>query len=392
MSTDSLPDAKGVTSNHLTPSQVGQAVETLIDLRRPGFIWGPPGIGKSELIEGIAQRRGIELRDVRLGTMDPTEVKGFPVPNIADNVMHWLPPDFLPPMFVEREMLSDVKGKALYQNDSGDGLVYEDGKPYKGKAAPTVKLVQVPNDSEGILFMDELNQAPPMTQAAAYQLLLNRKIGEYELPAGWAMMAAGNRETDRANAQRMPSALALRLVHIDMLPSIDDWSAWAVQHPDQVSVPLLAFLRFKPDLLHKFDPRRRVSPNPRSWIFTDSIAESDLPAEISLALQQGTVGEAEAAEYVAFRGMMSELPTVDQVKLNPDGTAIPNNISAKFGIIAALARANTKDIYPRIKKYIDRFDPEWQVVFHKDALAYDDAFVGTREFQQFSVNHAHLLS
>lgn len=387
-----------ITSMHLTPAQVGIAVEALIDMRRPGFIWGPPGIGKSELIQGIADKRGIELRDVRLGMMDATEIKGFPMPDMEQKEMCWLPPDFLPPMMVEEEVTvyRDKAGDELFAVQDGDtvGFVYEDGRPHKAKFTPTEEVVRrtVPNSSEGILFLDELNQAPPMVQAAAYQLLLNRKVGQYTLPDGWAMMAAGNRETDRSNAQRMPAALALRLVHIDMLPSIDDWSAWAVQHPDKVSVPLLAFLRFKPHLLHKFDPKRRVSPNPRSWIFADQVAESGLPPEIGLALMQGTVGEAEAGEYVAYRGMMDELPSVDQVRLDPDGTVVPQNISALFGIVGALARANTKDSYPRLKKYVDRMDPEWQVVFHKDALAYDKGFTGTREWQQFAVKHSHLLA
>jgi len=285
----------------------------------------------------------------------------------------------------------DKDGRVVIENDDGK-LVYEDGAPYKLKGAPKIELRKVPNDSRGILFMDELNQAPPMTQSAAYQLLLNRKIGEYELPAGWAIMAAGNRESDRSNAQRMPAALALRLVHIDMLPSVDDWCAWALEHPDEAPVELLAFIRFKSDLLHKFDPTRRVSPNPRSWVFCGQIGRRDISTEVKLAMMQGTVGAGEASEYIAYLGMWQDLPSVEQVKLDPDGTAIPENISAKFGIISSLARANTKDIYPRLKKYIDRMDAEWQILFHKDALAYDRGFTSTREWQSFAVKHSHLLA
>jgi hypothetical protein len=391
MAQDTTPAASGITAAHLTPVQVRSALETLIELKRPGFVWGPPGIGKSDLIADIAKKRGMELRDVRLNLMDPTDIKGFPVPNVEHGHMEWLPADFLPHMEIEREVLVDKDGQVVVENEDGK-LVYEDGAPYKLKGAPKSEIRKVPNDSQGILFLDELNQAPPMVQAAAYQLLLTRKVGGYTLPDGWAMLGAGNRETDRSNAQRMPAALALRLVHIDMMPSVDDWCAWALENAEQVPVELLSFIRFKSDLLHKFDPSRRVSPNPRSWVFCGQLTNAGLDPEIRLAMMQGTVGAAEASEYVAYLGMWQDLPSVEQVKLDPDGTPVPANISAKFGIIGSLARANTKDIYPRLKKYIDRMDAEWQILFHKDALAYNRDFTGTREWQQFAVKHSHLLA
>jgi len=392
---DTTPAAAGITAAHLSPSQVRSALETLVELKRPGFVWGPPGIGKSDLVADIAKKRGMELRDVRLNLMDPTDIKGFPVPNVDHGHMEWLPADFLPHMMIEKEVTvyTDKTGTELSKGEDGD-FFYEDGTLYKSKVKPTetVEVRRVPNDSQGILFLDELNQAPPMVQAAAYQLLLTRKVGGYTLPDGWAMLGAGNRETDRSNAQRMPAALALRLVHIDMMPSADDWCAWALEHADEVPVELLSFIRFKSDLLHKFDPSRRVSPNPRSWVFCGQLTNAGLDPAVRLAMMQGTVGAAEASEYVAYLGMWQDLPSVEQVKLDPDGTAVPTNISAKFGIIGSLARANTKDIYPRLKKYIDRMDPEWQILFHKDALAYSREFTSTREWQQFAVKHSHLLA
>ena len=394
MSDNTTPAAAGITAAHLSPSQVRSALKTLVALKRPGFVWGPPGIGKSELIASIAAEDHMELRDVRLNLMDPTDIKGFPVPNTDHGHMEWLPADFLPHMEVETEILVDKEGVRLYQNDDGDGLCYEDGTPFKEttKNKPSTELRRIPNDSKGILFLDELNQAPPMVQAAAYQLLLTRKVGNYTLPDGWAMLGAGNRETDRSNAQRMPAALSLRLVHIDMEPSVDDWCAWALENTDQVPVELLSFIRFKSNLLHKFDPTRRVSPNPRSWVFCGQLTNAPLDPAIRLAMMQGTVGAAEASEYVAYLGMWQDLPSVEQVKLDPDGTPIPTNISALFGIVGSLARANTKDVYPRLKKYVDRMDAEWQILFHKDALVYDRGFTSTREWQQFAVKHAHLLA
>lgn len=354
----------------LRPAQVKQALQVAIDVKRPAFVWGPPGIGKSDLIAGIAKENGMELRDVRLNLMDPTDIKGFPVPDVAKGHMEWLPADFLPHMFIEKEVIVT---------------------PAKGKTPAKTEIQRVPNDSKGILFLDELNQAPPMVQAAAYQLLLTRKVGNYELPEGWSMLAAGNRQSDRSNAQHMPAALALRLIHLDMTVNADDWCEWALNNDDSVPVELLTFIRFRPDLLHKFDPQQRVSPNPRSWTFCGNIINKNLPKEVELAMMTGSVGEAEAGEFMAYLEVFRDLPTVDQVMLDPDGTPISDKPSVLFAITGALAQKTTKDCYPRIKKYIDRMNPEWQVVYTKDAMRHDRTLTETKDFQKFAIAHSQLL-
>ena len=352
----------------MRPTQIASALNVAIDVARPAFVWGPPGIGKSDVVAGIAAERNMQLRDVRLNLMDPTDIKGFPVPDVSKGHMEWLPADFLPHMFID-QVVTSGRGKTAKQT-----------------------TMRVQNDSEGILFLDELNQAPPMVQAAAYQLLLTRKVGNYELPPGWKILAAGNRETDRSNAQRMPAALSLRLIHLDMESHPDDWCAWAMQNMDKVPVELLTFIRFRPDLLHKFDPTQRVSPNPRSWCFVGELTNSGLDPEIEFEMMKGTVGEAEAGEYKAYLGVWKDMPSVEEIKLNPDGAPISENAATLFAITGALAQATTKDVYPRFKKYIDRLDPEWQVVYTKDAMVHERAITTTKEFQQFAVKHSHLLA
>jgi len=354
----------------LRPAQVKQALQTAIDVQRPAFVWGPPGIGKSDLIAGIAKENGMEIRDVRLNLMDPTDIKGFPIPNADVGHMEWLPADFLPHMTIEKEI---------------------ETTPAKGKTPAKTEIQRVPNDTKGILFLDELNQAPPMVQAAAYQLLLTRKVGNYELPPGWSMLAAGNRETDRSNAQRMPAALALRLIHLDMTVNADDWCDWAMENSETVPVELLTFIRFRPDLLHNFDASQRVSPNPRSWTFCGEIINKGLPKEVELAMVMGSVGEASAGEFMAYLEVFRDLPTVDQVMLDPDGTPISDKASVQFAITGALAQKTSKDNYPRIKKYIDRMGPEWQIVYTKDAMRNDRGITTTKEFQKFAIAHSQLL-
>ena len=149
----------------MRPSHVCEALHHLVRIRQPVFLWGPPGVGKSRLVADVARRQGRKLYDLRAVLLDPVDLRGLP--RISDEgITSWCVPEFLPH----------------------------------------------PQDTEeGILFLDELNAAPPLVQAACYQLILDRRVGQYRLPDGWAVVAAGNRESDRAVTYRMPSALANRM-------------------------------------------------------------------------------------------------------------------------------------------------------------------------------------
>lgn len=350
----------------MRPTQLAAALNICIAKQRPAFVWGAPGVGKSEMIEQVAKDDERELRDVRLNLLDPTDIKGFPVPNIAEGEMTWLPADFLPKMLVQREVKITTK---------------------------KTETQLVANDSRGILFLDELNQAPPSVQAAAYQLLLNRKVGNYTLPAGWAMIAAGNRETDRSNVQRMPAALALRLIHLDYEVNVDDWCDWALSQGDKVPVELLSFIRFRKDLLHNFDPTQRVSPNPRSWVFCGELTNSGLDGAIEFEMFKGGVGEAAAGEYMAFLKVFRELPTVDQIMIDPEGTPVSESPAVRFAISAALAHSTTKDCFGKMMTYMRRMEPEWQITYVRDAQRRTNrAICQTKEYIKFATEHSHLLA
>ena len=210
----------------MKPSHVEDSLKLLIKCQQPVFLWGPPGVGKSQVVRQVTRDLDLACTDVRAVLLDPVDLRGLPHIN-GDNRAQWATPDFLP----------------------------QDGK--------------------GVLFLDELNAAPPLVQAACYQLVLDRKIGEYTLPETWAVIAAGNRESDRAVTHRMPSALANRFVHIEFEADMEDWAAWALNHGIQSEI--IGFLRFRPALLHQFDGRadEKAFPSPRAWEFVSKILEQN---------------------------------------------------------------------------------------------------------------------
>ena len=327
----------------MKPSSIRTALPRLMAKNRPVFLWGAPGVGKSDVVRQIAEDSKLELRDVRLSLLDPIDLKGFPTIDAVKKNMKWLPADFLP-----------TKGK-------------------------------------GILFLDEMNSAPQSVQAAAYQLVLNRKIGEYKLPDGWSVLAAGNRASDRSVVHAMPAALANRFVHLDFDINVDDWSHWAMDN--EIHLDVRAFIRFRPNLLHSFDANTnpRAFPTPRSWAFVNDIYKNNLPADDEFELIKGTVGEGAAAEFSGFVRQIRDLPTVDQVLLDPDGTKLPANPSAQYAMATALDSKATTGNIARIMKYMERMPIEFQTIFVRSAIRRDSKLTGTKTYADWGVKHANIL-
>ena len=168
----------------------------------------------------------------------------------------------------------------------------------------------LPDNGTGILFLDELNAAPATVQASCYQLVLDRKLGEYTLPDGWAIIAAGNRDSDRAVTTRMPTPLRNRFVHLEFEVDVQEWTEWAIQAA--ICPEVIAFLRFRPELLSAFDRDANAFPSPRSWEFVSRILDS-LGSQLNPAIEHeviaGAVGTGAAAEFSAFLRMSESCPT-----------------------------------------------------------------------------------
>lgn len=330
----------------MRPSQVKASLCHLIKRQRPAFLWGPPGAGKSDIVAEVAKDLGMELRDVRLNLLDPVDLKGFPVVRGTGKAqqMSFVPPDFLP-----------TKGK-------------------------------------GILLLDEMNSAPRAVQAASYQLILDRKIGDYELPPGWSVVAAGNRAGDRAVVNDMPSALANRLVHIDFEVDVDDWYTWATAHG--VSDLTRAFIKFRPALLHAFDPatNQRAFPTPRSWVFVDDIVQSGLNHDTEFELIKGAVGEGAAAEYLSFVRMAKDLPSPDEILIAPDTAPVPSEPASMYAVCTMLDRKATPNSMGRLMTYVERLPVEFQVLFICSASVANPPITKTKEFVAWVTTNQEVLT
>ncbi len=191
----------------VSPNEAKTSIQHCLALKRPIMVWGAPGIGKSDIVKQIGNEDKREVIDIRLPLWEPTDIKGIPFFNSKSNTMEWAPPAELP---------SDPKSKA-------------------------------------ILFLDELNSAPPSVQAAAYQLILNRRVGTYKLPEGVAIVAAGNRETDKGVTYRMPAPLANRFVHLYMRVDFEDWTMWATEN--HIDPHVVGYVSFAIQDLYDFDPK-----------------------------------------------------------------------------------------------------------------------------------------
>lgn len=330
----------------MKPSQLLPALKHLVAIKRPAFLWGAPGVGKSDLISQLAKDLKVELKDVRLSLMDPTDLKGFPTPSKVGtkSVMSWLPPDFLP-----------TKGK-------------------------------------GVLFLDEMNSAPQSVQAAAYQLILNRKIGDYELPKDWTIIAAGNRTGDRSVVHAQPAALSNRFIHLDYDVDTEDWIDWAIKHG--ISDATRGYIRYRPANLFtaKLEAGMRAFPSPRTWAFADSIINSSLGGDVELELLKGTVGEGVAAEYMGFLRESKNLPNIDRILIDPEGVEVPDSPSTCYALISALESRTGSNNFGTLMKYVKRMSKEFEVVYATSVIKRDEDISETKAFTEWIRENRNVLN
>jgi len=322
-------------------SAICGALRTLVNARQPVFLWGGPGIGKSAVVHQLAAILKVALQDVRALLLDPVDLRGLPFLG-QDGRSKWATPEFLP------------------------------------------------QDGAGILFLDELNAAPAMVQAGCYQLVLDRKLGEYTLPEGWAIIAAGNRDSDRAVTTRMPTPLRNRFVHLELEVDLQDWSEWAIEAG--VRPEVIAFLRFRQELLSAFDRDANAFPSPRSWEFVSRILDATPDQSVEHELVAGAVGSGAATEFSAFLKTFRELPNIDAILLNPLKEPVPENAAAQYAVASALAHCATYTNFDRICTYLGRMPTEFSVLCVRDASLRQPAVQHTPAFTKWATTNHHVLA
>jgi MoxR-like ATPase len=305
----------------MKPSRISTVLTRLIGTPWPVFLWGPPGVGKSSVVQKVARDLGLDVLDVRAALLDPTDIRG--IPYVADGVARWCPPSFLP---------SDP-------------------------------------ESKGLLFFDELSSAPPLVQASLYQLTLDRRVGEYVLPRGWSIMAAGNRSQDGAIVFRMPSALSNRFVHLDFEVDLDDWREWAIRK--EIHPLVIAFLSVRPTLLFRMEGAEHGFASPRSWeMASDTLKAFGNVSEVE-DLLIGLVGEGPSIEFFAFLKDSRIAALVEGVLADPDHSYLPDRLDYLFALVHHLCSQLAKDyVLEAALKLIKRLEPEMSMVIVRDIAKY----------------------
>jgi hypothetical protein len=290
-----------------TPGELTAFLEAVLahTIRDSLMIWGPPGIGKSEIVGQVATGHSppLPVRDVRLSQLAPTDLRGLPVVDHTAKRVDWYPPVFLPTQ----------------------------------------------QEPQGILFLDEMNQAPPAIQAIAQQLVLDGRVGEYVVPNGWYIWAAGNPKESRAAVFDMPAPLSNRFLHVHVRPDLASFRTYALGQAAQARIHehILAFLSFKPDLLHRLDPQGDAWPSPRTWEKASRLYRYGLGVAPA-------VGVGPAAEFVAFLEIYRTLPDIDRV-LTGRGTDLhfPPEVSVRYAtVIGLLARMHEVPQYEHALRWL----------------------------------------
>lgn len=323
------------------------------DTHTPVMLWGPPGVGKSQIIAQIGERHQVPVIDIRLSQMEPSDLRGIPFRE--GHSVDWAIPAMLP-------------------NAERHG-------------------------PQGILFLDEITSAVPSVSAAAYQLILDRRLGEYQVPNGWAIFAAGNRQGDRGVSYTMPAPLANRFSHYEVDLNLDDWVSWA--YSQGIDERIIGFLRFRPELLFDFDPAHNpvAFPSPRSWEFThralQKFAESP---SVLLGSLQACVGGTAGVELKAYIDNLALMPDIDAIIAGANVPA-PESIDLQYAVASALISravrtkqadqpnpADTATVYGNILNYASAFpQKEMGVMLVSDLLrAVGDDLFAQPEFADWA--------
>lgn len=357
----------------LNTRQMAEALTLSIACQQPTIVWGPPGIGKSDLVRQVAAKMredlyakgaiGVpdeyKLIDLRAAMLDAVDVHGLPTITEEDGraVVKWIVARFFP------------------------------------------------RDGYGIIFLDELNRAPITVMNALLQLVLDRRVGDYVLPDGYAILSACNRETDGGGVQRMTAALKLRFEHDYLGVDLDEWCRWAVQN--DVHPVVYAYNRFATSQgkssLHDFRPEAPGGgANPRAWASVSKLMHlvetmAKAPAyEVLQAKVCGLVGEDYGIAFMGFRSMFTKMPNIDQIILDSTAVSVPTDVQVLYCVAATLATRATMSTFENVATFARRMGEtageEFMVMCIRDAVRRKPELTGTPTWNKWFLQHQDILS
>ena len=338
-----------ISIRQVGPKAAKRSIRKAISVKRPVFLWGPPGIGKSDIVKQIGEEANRPVIDVRLALWEPTDIKGIPYYNSDQGKMVWAPPAELP----------------------------------------------TDPESNAIIFLDELNSAPPAVQAAAYQLILNRRVGTYELPKGVDIVAAGNRDGDRGVTYRMPAPLANRFVHLEAKVDFDDWQEWAVLN--NIHAEVVGYVGFAKQDLYDYDPKSpsKAFATPRSWSFvSDLLNEDDVDVDTLHNLVAGAIGDGLSVKFMAHRKIAGRLPKAEDILDGKVKALEIKEVSAMYSLTVSLcyelkacAEKQDKAFNDKADNFfrymMDNFPTELVVMGAKTALTNYDLPLDSNKMKSF---------
>jgi hypothetical protein len=333
-------------------SEAYKIVKNAMRMNTPVMLWGPPGIGKSSLIHQISDELNLQPLDLRLAQLEPTDLRGVPMPNRDTNRADW----FLPQFWPERAATETTREVVHVDEDGNE----------------TVENVKVPAGccptGPGVVFLDEIEKAPVSVKNASLQLVLDRMVGTYKLPDDWSIVAAGNREEDGAFSAPLGSALSNRMIHLDIEPDVESWATWA--RDNDVCDDVIGFLHFRQDLLYQ-QTDDHAFPSPRSWVIASNLIKSVKAQKDQKELLTASVGKGPSSEFVVWSNVYRN---VDPEAIFSGQMPEPwesKEQSFKYAVALAVAFAlrkrknGIKKAEDHIANFLGILSPELRVIFLK---------------------------
>ena len=340
-------------SIEISPTDMVEALDKVLMSQLTPMIVGSPGIGKSDIVKSVAKKHNLKLIDMRLAQSDPTDLNGFPTLQQDGKRMDYAPPMTFP----------------LHDMDN------------------------IPKGYDGwLLFLDEINAAPPSIQAAAYKLVLDRQIGAHNLHKNVAIVCAGNKATDKAIVNRLSTAMQSRMVHLNLSVDTESWLTWA--NVNNIDHRIISFIKYRPELLHKFNPSHAddTFASPRTWEFVSKIInKTEAFTFIDHAVLVGTVGEGPATEFKAFCAVYKDLPTIEEMLESPGTVTIPNEPGHQYAMTTLISHNANDATIKALMQITKKLPIEFQVVVLKDIYAITPELKNNKLIQDWIANNSDKL-